>query len=290
MPAGEGAAPTVIAELERLTEGGDGAAACSLGDHYKTGDVLLQDYPMAIRCYRRGAELGDPEAQNNLGTMLLNALGCERVAEQAVYWYRKGAEQGLATAQYNLAKRYLHGDGVDRDYGEALKWFEKAAVQGESWASCELGTMYGLGQGVDRNLLAAADFHLIAAAAGDQVACSNLADDRAELEEMAVSGSQMASLFLCRIYNRGFGVEKNQSMTWVWILWAKKHCNSDTDAEIVQEVNEAYDFYRKCISSENRKLGARTLADIRAARRKLMGLSAKAKPGRKHYPDPKKTR
>ena len=69
MPAGESAAPTVIADLELLTEGGDGAAACSLV-LLQDGRCRLGDYPMAIRCYRRGAELGDRDAQTTSGTML----------------------------------------------------------------------------------------------------------------------------------------------------------------------------------------------------------------------------
>jgi hypothetical protein len=40
---------------------------------------------------------------------------------------------------------------------------------------------------------------------------------RQELENVALSGSQLASLFLCKIYNWGFGADKSQSMTWAWI-------------------------------------------------------------------------
>src|SRR5665213_558360 len=98
LPTNESDGPAVIAELERQANHGDGAAACSLGDHYRTGDVVLQDCAMAFRWYSRGAELGDLEAQNNLATMLLNAVGCERAPEQAVHWYRKSAERGLAMA------------------------------------------------------------------------------------------------------------------------------------------------------------------------------------------------
>jgi TPR repeat protein len=256
-----------IAELERQANNGSGRAACTLGDLYRTGNPDLQDDRTAFRWYTRGAELGDREAQNNLGSMLLNGMACERAPEQAVHWYRKSAERGLAIAQYNLAKRYLHGDGIDQNYSEARKWFEKAALQGDSWASCEIGTMYSLGQGVERNLLAAADFHL-AAAEGDSLACQNLSEYRHELERLALSGSQMASSFLCRIYNRGFGVDKSQSMTWAWIWWAKKHCQADTDPEIAEEVNEAYPFYRMCISSEDRKLGERALTRMRKAHSK----------------------
>lgn len=267
----------LIAELEQRAESGDGAAASLLGDHYKEGDVVSQDLDVAFRWYSRGAELGDREAQNNLGSMFLNGLGSERNPAQAIYWYRKSAEQGQPVAQYNLAKRYYHGDGIDQDYAEAYKWFAKAAVQGETWASCEMGTIHRFGHGVERNLLAAADFHLIAAEAGDEVACGNLSDYKAELEDIALSGSQLASLYLCRMYNRGFGAGKSQPMTWAWISWAKKHCSRDTDAGIAQEVSEAYDFYHTCVTSETRKHGERSLAGLRAVHTKRTNKSGDAK-------------
>jgi TPR repeat protein len=255
----------MLAELERQAESGDGNAACRLGDHYRECDADPENLNRALRWYRCGANLGDAYAQNNLGSMLLNGLACERDPTQAIQWYRQSAEQGNSEAQYNLAKRYLHGGGVNQDYAEARTWFEKAVVQGHAWAACELGTMYWLAQGVKRNLLAAADFHLIAAEKGDEVACRNLSEYRAELELMALSGSQMASLFLCRMSNRGFGADKSQAMTWAWISWAKKHCRPDTDPEISGEINEAYDFYRMGVSAENRRQGLKAFAGMRKA-------------------------
>ena len=210
--------------------------------------------------------LATRKAQNNLGTMFLNGSAAQRDPAQAIHWYRKSAEQGLAIAQYNLAKRYYGGDGIDQDYAEARKWFEKASVQGEAWASCELGTMHRFGQGVPRNLLAAAEFHLIAAEAGDDVAIlGNIAEYHAELEEMALSGSQLASLFFSRIYNRGFGVDKSQPMTWAWISCAKKYGSRDVYPDTAEEVDEAYHFYHMSITSENRKEGQKRLKDMRAA-------------------------
>jgi TPR repeat protein len=249
-----------IAEWKKRATDGDGAAAAHLGDYYRAETANGQDYRKALFWYRRGAELGDPSAQNDLGTMLLNGIGCERAPEQAVDWYRKSAEQGLAIAQYNLAKRYLHGDGVALDYAEALKWFERAALQGETVASCELGTMHRFGQGVPRNLLAAAEFHLTAAEAGDEVAIlGNIAEYRPELEDLALAGSQLASLFLSRIYNRGFGIEASQSMTWAWIWWAREHCSSDVYADSAEDVGEAYAFYRMSVDSRARKAGEQLL-------------------------------
>src|ERR1019366_7536473 len=155
---------------------------------------------------------GDRDAQNNLGTMFLEGMGCQADKTQAVFWYRKSAEQGSADAQWNLGKRYLHGAGIGQDFVEAYDWFSKAAVQGCTEAFCEMGTMRRFGHGVEPNLLAAADFHLIAAEAGDAVACGNLSEYRAELEVIALSGSQMASLFLSRMFSRGFGVVASQSL------------------------------------------------------------------------------
>jgi TPR repeat protein len=287
LTSGDAARPASVAELERQSEAGDGTAACRLGDHYRAGDFVSQDLAVAFRWYSRGAELGDRCAQNNLGSMFLNGLGCERDPAQAIHWYRKSAEQGHAVAQYNLAKRYLHGDGVDPDYTEAIEWFWKAAVQGEIWASCEMGTMCRFGQGVERNLLVAAEFHLVAAEAGDEVAVlGNIAEYRAELEEMALSGSQLASLFLSRIYNRGFGVDKSQPMTGAWISWAWERCLRDVYTDTAQEVGKAYDFYHMGITWENRREGQRLLKDLRAAHAKRTVESGRAKEGgtRRHRP------
>lgn len=254
-----------LKQIKEQAEAGDGASACELGDRYRNGTGVKQDWATALQWYRRGAEFGEPEAQNNLGSMLLNGIGCPNDIAQAVYWYRKSAKQGNPVSQWNLAKRYLHGDGIAQDYSEAYEWFSKALLQGNTDAACEMGTMHWLGHGVERNLLAAADFHLIAAEAGDSVACGNLSEYREELQGLALSGSQMASLFLCRMYNRGFGVEKSQALTWAWILWAHKNCLPDSDAEIAEEVIKAYDFYRQCITPAHRKDGKQSLGALRAA-------------------------
>jgi len=49
---------------------------------------------------------------------------------QAVFWWRKAAEQGEAQSQNNLGVFYAQGLGVERDFAQALYWFKKAAEQG----------------------------------------------------------------------------------------------------------------------------------------------------------------
>jgi len=255
---------TSISELEIQAANGDGAAAWELGTRYRTGEGVPQDLQGAFRWYSRGAALGDREAQNDLGSMHLRGLGCAADKAEAVRWYRCSAEQGCVDAQWNLGKRYLHGDGVGIDFLAAYHWFTEAANQGHTEALCEIGTMHWLGHGVGRNLLAAADFHLAAAEMGDDVACKNLSEYRGQLQEIALSGSQMASLFLCKMHNRGHGADKSQAMTWAWARWAHTHCAPDKHQDIVEEVAGAYEFYAQYISASDRRAGEKALSALRA--------------------------
>ena len=49
-------------------------------------------------------------------------------------WYRKAANQGDADAQNNLGLMYNKGQGVMEDYVEAYKWYSLSAAQGFSTA------------------------------------------------------------------------------------------------------------------------------------------------------------
>ena len=46
---------------------------------------------------------------------------------EAAKWYRKAAEQGRANAQNNLGVMYERGQGVPLDYAQAHMWFDLAA-------------------------------------------------------------------------------------------------------------------------------------------------------------------
>jgi TPR repeat protein len=91
-----------------------------------------------VKWYRKAAENGDAEAQNNLGCAYARGEGVERNYEEAVKWCRKAAEQGDATAQNNLGLAYTHGEGVEQDHDEAVKWFRKATENGYAGAQYSL--------------------------------------------------------------------------------------------------------------------------------------------------------
>jgi tetratricopeptide (TPR) repeat protein len=67
-----------------------------------------------------------PVAQNHLGNKYYDS----KDYSEALKWYRKSAEQGDEDAQNNLGYMYKEGLGVAKDYSEALKWYRKSAEQG----------------------------------------------------------------------------------------------------------------------------------------------------------------
>ena len=52
--------------------------------------------------------------------------------------FRKAADQGFAEAENNLGVLYANGEGVKKDLKQAKKWFEKAAAQGHPAAQRNL--------------------------------------------------------------------------------------------------------------------------------------------------------
>ena len=103
-----------------------------LGGGYQS--YLKGDYEAAYNEWLPLAELGDAEAQYNLGVLYDEGAGVEQDLPTAISWYQKAASQGFIDAQTNLGMMYYHGHGVERDYRAAAQWFRQAADQGDEEA------------------------------------------------------------------------------------------------------------------------------------------------------------
>ena len=99
------------------------------------------DYDAAYEEWLPLAELGDAEAQYNLGVMYDEGAGRERDLARAAQWYRKAAEQGFVDAQTNLGMMFMSGQGVPRDADAARRWLRLAAEQGDTEAAELLGQL-----------------------------------------------------------------------------------------------------------------------------------------------------
>ncbi|MEN8206083.1 MAG: tetratricopeptide repeat protein [Pseudomonadota bacterium] len=104
-----------------------------LGGGYQS--YLKGDYQTAFEEWLPLAELGDVEAQYNLGVMYDEGTSVEQDYGKAAEWYHKAAEQGFVDAQANLGMMYYQGHGVSRDYEAAARWLQLAADNGDTEAA-----------------------------------------------------------------------------------------------------------------------------------------------------------
>lgn len=109
---------------------------------------------------------------------------------QAVKWYAKAAAQGYAPAQNALALMYWAGRGVARDDAAAFALFQKAADAGLTSAQHNLGLMYLEGKVVARNEALGDAWLRVAAAGGNHVSTSVLAQMEAPMNAATVARAQ----------------------------------------------------------------------------------------------------
>ena len=121
---------TALREWKPLAEEGNAVAQYNLGQMYRRGDGVPQDYKEAARWYTLAANQGDVDARYNLALMYENGEGVSQDYKEAVRLWRLAAKQGDAEAQHNLANRYYYGEGVIKDIVFAHMWKNIAASNG----------------------------------------------------------------------------------------------------------------------------------------------------------------
>ncbi|MEI8102756.1 MAG: SEL1-like repeat protein [Chlorobium sp.] len=87
---------------------------------------------LAIKLYRIAAERGDAEAQNKLGDIFKQGRGVPQNFNEAIKWYRSSAKQGDSSALYELGNMYRKGEGVSKNLKESVRYLEKAIQQHKS--------------------------------------------------------------------------------------------------------------------------------------------------------------
>ena len=95
-----------LADMEALAAKEDPTALTALAGVYQQGRGVPRDLARAAALYQRAAELGNAEAQYNLGNLYLLGEGVERDDDWAFTWYRAAAKQGHALARKNVDEFY----------------------------------------------------------------------------------------------------------------------------------------------------------------------------------------
>ena len=95
---------TKKSRFHRAAELGNVYSWASVGFHYFNGTGVKVDRKKAARCYRIGADNGEPWAQNNLAYCYKLGAGVPRDVGTAKRLYTLAAAQGLQCANANLQR------------------------------------------------------------------------------------------------------------------------------------------------------------------------------------------
>jgi len=141
-----------VKELTASAKAGEPQAQLDLGLLLLEGKGTSADAVQAYKWIRQAAEKGLPEAAYQLGQMKEEGQVSEKNLAEAAEWYRKAAEAGIVGAMASLGELYHNGDGFPKDDSQAAIWFRKAAEQNDVESQLALGKLYKYGLGVVRNL------------------------------------------------------------------------------------------------------------------------------------------
>ena len=114
-------------------------AITNMGIACMNGTGVRQDTEMAFNYFLKAAGMGEPTAQQHLGSMYALGIYVEQCDSSSYYWFLSAAEQGNTKAMNTLGNIYLNGKYVSADTAEALKWFKRSALSGDLDGLCEYG-------------------------------------------------------------------------------------------------------------------------------------------------------
>jgi TPR repeat protein len=127
------------------------------GARYANGYGVAQDGVEAVKWYRKAAEGGFAEAQNQMARCYWWGSGVKKDNNEVAKWYRRSAEQGNAVGEAGLARCYWVAIGVERNLAEALVWYRKSAELGNADAQSSLAYFYRFGVSIKKDEAEAAE-------------------------------------------------------------------------------------------------------------------------------------
>jgi uncharacterized protein len=192
-----------------------------------------------VECFRKAADLGDPEAMNALGLEYEQDNFHGRVSNderkenfrKVAEWYWKAAQGGSSNGMVNLSDCYSEGNGVKKNSDSAARWCRASAFMGNSVAMYNLGIAYESGKRPFRkNYDSAIYWYRLSAENGFADAMTNLGSQYYYghgvpvdynqafdwYQRGAAAGDGMAARNIGRMYNFGIGVKKDvvTAMSW----------------------------------------------------------------------------
>ncbi len=111
-----------------------GGAALALGDFYRKGEIIPQDYKKARMWYNTACIKNCPPAFCFLGDMALMGMDCEINYEEAARYYLKAAKH-FVDAVYRLGDLFARGQFFRQDLELAKRLYQEVLTQEELFFS-----------------------------------------------------------------------------------------------------------------------------------------------------------
>ncbi len=170
-----------------------------LGDLYRDGELVKQNYSEAVKWYKKAAGQDNLQSCEALGNCYIEGTGVAKDASQGIYWLERAARGGDTSVATMLGDMYAQGESVAQDYKKAIYWYTIGASDSNT-ARNSLGELYRDGKGTAKNYKKAVYWFRCAAE-----------DDCTE-----------AQLNLSECYRNGWGVTKSTSQAKYWENKAKE--------------------------------------------------------------------
>ena len=126
-----------VAQWRPLAIAGDADAQFNLAQAYKLGRGVPVDLAQAEAWFRRAADQGHLQAEDNLGLVLFTA----NKREAAMPYITRAAARGEPRAQYVLGTAHFNGDLATRDWAMAYALTKRASDAGLQVASARLAQL-----------------------------------------------------------------------------------------------------------------------------------------------------
>ncbi|ACE06310.1 hypothetical protein Aasi_0951 [Candidatus Amoebophilus asiaticus 5a2] len=263
-----------INQLTENAELGDLSAQAELGEIYRNGMGVEENYQEALKWYTKAlneykealsanktTEQSEEEKNdfNNvlfgLGEMYRKGLGSDPNYKEAYKLYQELAYENVdARGYYGLAKLYekhlIKDESIDINQ-KILGLYTDAARRGHTRAQFKLATIYQNGEawGISVNPKKALGWYTEAASKGDREACFKLADmyykgegiQAANYEEafkwymtLAPQGEIKAQLKVAKMYRKGIGIKQDYIEALKWYTRALRRGNVKSQYNIAK--------------------------------------------------------
>lgn len=211
---------------------------------YGIGYDQQKNFVEAAACYRWGADLGDRQAEFNLGRLYDNGTGVEQDFDQAKFWWQKSADQGDHSAEAMLGSELVRGENFPKDLDTGERLLKKSAAAGNGSAQFILGAWL-----IDGQMLP-----------------QDIPEGKRLLRKAATQGDAHAKEVLAELAHQGDGTEGAGNADAVRVSSA-----APSDKVILRIYRE---YYRKF--AEN--IGNSTMSSLTRGTASAMGMSTKDDP------------